>query len=257
MGTAVTVTLGETVSQGQRSKEVVGNTFRHLREMEGLFSTFRSSSDVSRIRDGRLSTSRANVRVRAVLEDCRQLKFGTEGAFDHEAGSLDPAGYVKGWAMEGAAKQLIRSGIDDFVIWAGGDVLARTPHSASDGWSIGLRHPDDPAVCFSAVELRNDAVATSGMYERGNHIRRKSEHALTSVSIVGPNLGIADALATAVMSAGLEDIQWLTNFPDYRLIALDGTGTVHRTDATVGLVGAHDASNSSTAASQSELRASA
>lgn len=233
MGTAVTVTLGDTVSQGERSKEVVSNTFRYLREMEGLFSTFRSSSDVSRIRDGRIPISQANVRVREVLEDCRHLKAATGGAFDHEASGLDPAGYVKGWAMEGAAKRLTRSGIDDFVIWAGGDVLARTPRGVSGSWRIGIRHPDDPAVCFSSVELRSEAVATSGMYERGNHIRRRSHHALTSVSIVGPDLGVADALATAVMSSGLTDIQWLTNYPAYRLIALDDDGIVHRTDAMV------------------------
>jgi thiamine biosynthesis lipoprotein ApbE len=38
--------------------------------------------------------------------------------------------------------------------------------------------------------------------------------------IVGPDLGIADALATAVLAAGLRNIAWLANSPGYELLAV-------------------------------------
>lgn len=43
---------------------------------------------------------------------------------------------------------------------------------------------------------------------------------LSGVSVIGPDLGIADALATAVFAAGLSDAGWLNRFPDYDLIAV-------------------------------------
>ena len=43
---------------------------------------------------------------------------------------------------------------------------------------------------------------------------------LASVSIIGPDLGIADALATAVFAAGLQNIAWLGDFPGYDPIAV-------------------------------------
>jgi thiamine biosynthesis lipoprotein len=89
-------------------------------------------------------------------------------------------------------------------------------------WTVGIRDPLDPKAILGTVSLRDNAIATSGLYERGDHIRRVVEgmEVPASISIIGPDLGIADALATAVLASGLEDIGWLHNFPRYDLIAV-------------------------------------
>jgi len=193
----------------------------HLRWVEGVFSTFRPDSQISRINDGSLDIGDADEAVQDVLLRCELVRHRTRGAFEHRVGDrTDPAGYVKGWAVDGAADILLRSGIRDFMIWAGGDIRTAGHPEGEEAWSIGVRDPRDPVRVIDAVEINEGAVATSGRYERGDHIRGTGADGLASVSVVGPRLAIADALATAVMAVGLEQAGWFVDFTEYRLIAM-------------------------------------
>ena len=57
------------------------------------------------------------------------------------------------------------------------------------------------------------AVATSATYERGAHIvdprTGQPTTDLASVTVVGPDLTIVDAFATAIFVMGLPGLQWL------------------------------------------------
>ncbi len=194
-----------------------------LHRVEDTFSVFRHDSEISRIARGDLSIDDADATVRDVLATCEMLRRDTGEAFDHRPdGGLDPSAYVKGWAVAAGAGILTEAGIDSFLVSAGGDIIARGSPSGADAWHIGIRDPLDADATLGTVELRDSAIATSGRYERGAHIWgvRNREEDLASVSIVGPDLGIADALATAVFAAGLRDIAWLGGFPDYELVAV-------------------------------------
>jgi thiamine biosynthesis lipoprotein len=63
------------------------------------------------------------------------------------------------------------------------------------------------------IEISDAAVATSGSYERGPHIldARKGEPArgLVSLTVVGPNMALADSYATAGFAMGEEGIGWV------------------------------------------------
>jgi thiamine biosynthesis lipoprotein len=202
---------------------VIDEAVAHLNRIESIFSTYRSDSEISRIRDGRLSISETDPLVREVLGTCDRLTMETAGAFDHRSGEdLDPAGYVKGWAIEEAARILVDGGVESFLISAGGDVVARGAPLGRDEWTAGIRDPLSPDAVLGTVGLRDSAIATSGRYERGDHIwgiPGRSEE-LSSVSVLGPDLGIADALATAVFAAGLSNAGWLNRFPNYDLVAV-------------------------------------
>ena len=58
----------------------------------------------------------------------------------------------------------------------------------------------------TVLETRDLAVATSGAYERGEHITNphtgRPANGLLSVTVVGPRLSGADAYATAVFAMG-------------------------------------------------------
>ncbi|MEA3511627.1 MAG: FAD:protein FMN transferase [Actinomycetota bacterium] len=194
-----------------------------LHRIEDTFSIFIRDSEISRIARGDLPIDDATATVRDVLAACESLRSDTAAAFDHRPdGGLDPSGYVKGWAVEAAAGILTEAGVDTFLVSAGGDIVARGAPSGADAWNVGIRDPLDRDATLGTVALRNHAIATSGRYERGAHIWGMDDRdgELASVSIVGPDLGIADALATAVFAAGLESIAWLSNFPEYHLIAV-------------------------------------
>lgn len=223
MGTAVTFH-----SRSGLPPEPVEDAMAHLEWVDDTFSTFKESSEISRINAGDLLIEDAHDLVHHVLLRCAQLEDATHGAFDYgRSSSLDPAGFVKGWAIDGAAGILRAAGIDEFLVWAGGDIVAENQIDA-EPWRIGIRDPWDPSRAVDHVEVSTGAIATSGTYERGDHIRGV-ESTLASVTVAGPYLGVADALATAVFTTGLHGAQWLGAFPEYSVIAVTNERTIART----------------------------
>jgi thiamine biosynthesis lipoprotein len=169
--------------------------FAWLRWVDATFSTYRADSEISRLDRGELDDP--HPLVREVLARCEELRVETGGLFDARAGGrLDPSGYVKGWAVERGAA----CGRGRFLIDAGGDVLLRGT------WRVGIRHPYARDRLAAALVLTDCAVATSGTYERGAHIvdprTGRPATGLSSVTVVGRDLGTADAFATAAFVAG-------------------------------------------------------
>ncbi|MCA1844059.1 MAG: FAD:protein FMN transferase, partial [Actinobacteria bacterium] len=128
---------------------------------------------------------------------------------------------AKGWIIQSAALVLRLSG-GDFFVNAGGDVLAGRRHTTDRPWRVGVQHPEDRSAILGVFELPHGAVATSGSYERGRHIRSDRPSPLTSVTVVGPDLGEADALSTAVYASGESPPPWWADVdPAYGLLTLD------------------------------------
>jgi thiamine biosynthesis lipoprotein len=96
--------------------------------------------------------------------------------------------------VQRAADQLYEAGVTDFCLTAGGDVATRGLAGAGAPWRVGIRHPYDRRAVAAIVEARHGlAVATSGAYERGEHIlvpaTGRPPHGVLSVTVVGPDLG--------------------------------------------------------------------
>ena len=73
---------------------------------------------------------------------------------------------------------------------------------------------------WSAVPaVRDLAVATSGLYERGDHIldplSALPARGLLSMTVVGPSLALADAYSTAAFVMGPEGVEWVAGIPGY------------------------------------------
>jgi thiamine biosynthesis lipoprotein len=184
-----------------------------LHGVDRRFSTYREDSEVTRISRGELSVAALSDDVRWVLERCARLREETGGAFDERAiGRLDPSAFVKGWALERGADLLQREGLTDFCLTAGGDVVVRGGALPEPCWRVGIQHPHDRAAIATAIEVHDVAVATSGAYERGDHVidPRSSAPAagVLSVTVVGPDLGLADAYATAAFALGADGPEW-------------------------------------------------
>lgn len=199
-----------------------------LHWVDETFSVYRADSQICTIGRGELAVDDAHPQVREVLVRCGELREATNGWFDHEGGCasgrpLDPSGYVKGWSIDRAAELLRFDGLDRFCINAGGDVVAVGLPDGRNPWRVGIREPGNPAEIATVVAVADAAVATSGTYERGEHIWSPGSGPPVgprSVTMMGPELGVADALATAVFAAGDDAPGWLHRFPDYRLLVV-------------------------------------
>lgn len=223
MGTAIT--LGSSAL----AQETADGFFSRIEELESRLSRFRPDSDLSLLATGKLTSDTVDRSVREVLGRCADMRRLTDGCFEHEPRRasadldvplLDPNALAKGWIIEEAAITLRLDGSRDFFVNAGGDVLVNRP-PGSTPWRIGVQHPTDRAAILGVVEMNTGAVATSGTYERGPHIRSADVGDLASVTVVGPDLATADALATAVHSSGTTSPTWWWTFErDYGLLTL-------------------------------------
>ena len=191
--------------------------FAWLRWVDATFSTYDPRSEISRWGRGALALRDAHPLVRAVLARCERLRIDTGGAFDirfRPGAPPDPSGLVKGWAIERAAALLAAAGACDFCLDAGGDVLVR-----GGPWRIGIRHPRRRDRLAAVLVLRDGAVATSGAYERGAHIvdprSGRPPAGVLAVTVVGPDLGTADAYATAAFALGTAGPAWTARLAGY------------------------------------------
>ena len=207
---------------GAAAPEALDEVFAWLRFVDATFSTYDQRSEICRLNSGELSLCAAHPLVREVLERCDELRAATDGAFDAAAplpGRLDPSGLVKGWAVERAAALLEQAGERHFLVDAGGDVTLR-----GGPWRVGIRHPLLRDRLAAVLELHDGAVATSGAYERGPHVvdpctGRPPEGAL-SVTVVGPDLGTADAYATAAFAMGERGPAWTATVENYAAMTI-------------------------------------
>jgi thiamine biosynthesis lipoprotein len=194
----------------------VERVYRWLRYVDSTFSTYDESSEISRLNRGELDLSDASLAVRSVLERCASLRDRTAGFFDITAsmpgGGVDPSGLVKGWSVAGGARLLKQAGARNFCIDAGGDIIASGQAPQGGPWRIGIAHPllRDAIAC--TVVLSDAAIATSGAYERGGHIidprTGAAASGLLAVTVIGTDLPLADAVATAAFAMGRDAADW-------------------------------------------------
>ncbi len=238
MGTAIGVEIRGDRTGDPGLDAVLDGVFAHLRDIDARFSTYRDDSEISRLARGEVAESDCSPDVRHVLAACDLLATTTGGAFDARrqptTGGLDPSAYVKGWAVEEAAWLLDDAGVTDYVINAGGDVIARGWAAPGRPWRVGVRHPTEAQRVAVVLEVSDRAVATSGTYERGAHIvdPRTGEPAMSellSLTVVGPRLGFVDAYATAAFVMGLDGLGWVAAQPEHDALAITIDGRVVRT----------------------------
>ncbi|GAA0920800.1 FAD:protein FMN transferase [Virgisporangium ochraceum] len=218
MGTAISLEIAGTVPDDEAAR-LADEVYAWMRLVDDTFSTYKENSEVSRLHAGQLTASGAGEDLRHVLAVCADLWAETDGYFDvYATGRLDPSGYVKGWAVQVASDRLMAAGATDHSLNAGGDVRVHGHTPTGRPWRIGVRHPWDPAaVCF--VLAGSDlGIATSGTYERGQHVIDPrgggAASGLRSVTVTGPDLGRADAFATAAVAMGAAGLDWLATLPD-------------------------------------------
>lgn len=125
-------------------------------------------------------------------------------------------GIGKGYAAEKAKALMIAKGVKSGIVNAAGDLTTWGTQPNGKSWTIGIADPDAQQSTFSALNISNVAVATSGNYEKFVVIDgKKYSHTIDpktglpvsgikSVTILSPNAEIADAMATPVMVMGVK-----------------------------------------------------
>jgi thiamine biosynthesis lipoprotein len=217
----------------------VEDAVRWLHWVDETFSTFRADSAVSRLDRGEISLTDCPPEVASVLAACSEIAALSGGYFSaRPAGSLDPSGYVKGWAIERAADLLTTAGSASHTVNGGGDVQCVGSRSGAP-WRVGIADPLRAGQLACVVEGRDFAVATSGVAERGTHIvdphtglppSSLPPSGQLSVTVTGLKLTLADAYATAAFAMGSQRAQdWAEGLDGYEAFGIGTDGETWQT----------------------------
>ena len=143
-----------------------------------------------------------------IIEESDTIRYAQPGT----KVTLD--GIAKGFIVDQGIIELKNRGFSNAFVEAGGDLMAIGTRQDGNQWKIGIRNPrNDDLENMDKITLRDRAIATSGDYLQYFTEDKKIHHIINpftgfspvdtaSSSIIGPNLALADALATATMVLG-------------------------------------------------------
>ena len=145
----------------------------------------------------------------------------------------------KGYAADKAKQLLISEGVTAGIMNASGDLCTWGTQPDGSSWMVGITNPLNKNKVFSWFPLDNNAVVTSGNYEKYvllNGIKYSHiidprtgwpAHGLTSVSIFAPKAELADALATSVFVMGKETgLDFINQLPGIECVIVDDQGKI-------------------------------
>ncbi|RYY47715.1 MAG: FAD:protein FMN transferase [Chitinophagaceae bacterium] len=151
-------------------------------------------------------------------------------------------GIGKGYAADAAAALLQQLGIRSGLVNASGDIKAWGAQTDGLPWKIGISHPDNRLLPLAWLSLNNNAIATSGNYEKFVCIKgKKYSHTINpitgmpatgikSVTVIAPNAELADAMATPVTIMGTKaGINLLDQLPGFAGIIIDDNDKIFST----------------------------
>ncbi|MEU2662930.1 FAD:protein FMN transferase [Micromonospora sp. DT46] len=203
--------------------EALRDAVAELRAIDLTYGPTRPESLVSRLRRGEISPD-SYPPLADLVDRCAAMRAATDGWFDAWAvpGGFDPGGLLGGWAVERAAARLRAAGIHDYAVLSGADLVVRG-HAAHGGpWRVAVHHPTDQHRAPLVLEMTAGAVGTSGVSGRQGHVvdphTGEPADQLAAATVVGPDLAVADAYATALYAAGPAGLDWFRDGSDYRVL---------------------------------------
>lgn len=202
MGMPVSI---EVKGKGKKLNQDIEKVFDYFEYVDREYSPFKKNSQVGKYNRGEKISSE----MKKILEYANETKKQTRGYFDivKQNGSIDPSGIVKGWAIKNAADILRKNGYSRFYVDAGGDAEV-----VGKNWQWGIRNPFNLKEIVKVLNLSDVGIATSGTYERGQHIwnpvdRKNRVTDILSITVIGPNIYEADGFATAAFAMGGKGIE--------------------------------------------------
>jgi len=206
--------------------EVIDAVYAYFATIDERFSTYKDTSEVSRMNNGLLRPAEYSADLRTILALGDETAAATQGYFSiWQHGTCDPSGIVKGWAINQVAHQLNEAGFKNYYIDAGGDIQIS---GLLDGqpWHIGIRNPFNRYENVKILAVTDLGIATSGTAIRGQHIFNPHQPSteisdIVSMTVVGPNIYEADRFATAAFAMGRRSIYFIEQLAGFEGYMID------------------------------------
>jgi len=188
--------------------------------------------------DQAIATGLAAVNYRLVVLDPANstVRFKQPGV------RVNLGGIAKGHSVEQVISLLRNAGVQYASATAGGDTRILGDRRGVP-WVIGIRHPDRDDEVVTRLPVIDEAVSTSGDYERFfiedgeryHHILNpasgKPTKGVRSVTILGPDGTLTDGLSTSVFVLGVEQgLDLIAGMPGYEAVIIGADGRMFYSD---------------------------
>jgi thiamine biosynthesis lipoprotein len=188
--------------------------------------------------DAQIAAALPGVDYRQVVVDreARTVRFLKEGV------RIDLGGIAKGYAVDRAIERLRELGIEHAMVNAGGDTRLLGDRRGKP-WIVGIRDPRAEGRMVTRLPLADEALSTSGDYERyfeedgvrHHHIlvpgTGRSARAVRSATVLGPDATLTDALSTTVFVLGVErGMEIVSRLPGVEAVVVDAEGRIFYSD---------------------------
>jgi thiamine biosynthesis lipoprotein len=219
------------IERAQQLSAASGGAFDITYESVGYLYDFRARHHPA---DAEIEAGLGKIDYRHVLLDAAShtIQFSVPGV------RINLGGIAKGYAVERGADILRAAGIEHALLNAGGDTRVIGDRRGQP-WIVGIRHPRADDALVTRLPIVDEAVSTSGDYERFFEENGKRYHhiinprtgrpteGILSVTVLGPDATVTDGLSTTLFVLGAErGLELIETFPGYEAVFVDSVGKV-------------------------------
>jgi thiamine biosynthesis lipoprotein len=171
-----------------------------------------------------------------VDREARTIRFLRKGV------RIDLGGIAKGYAVDRSIEHLRTLGIEHAMVNAGGDTRLLGDRRGKP-WVVGIRDPRSESHVVTRLPLEEEAISTSGDYERYfeedgvryHHIlvpgTGKSARGVRSATVIGADATLTDALSTTVFVLGVErGMRLIAGLKGVEAVVVDDQGRIYYSD---------------------------
>lgn len=197
-----------------------------LEVSQDTFDVLKLAVKVDRLSHGAFDITLGQPESLILDERNRKVEIRTQST-EHRTQGLDLGGIGKGYAVEAARRLLLKQGVKSAII---------DMHSSmaviGNGWRIGVQDPRRRKNVLEIITLNDgESLSTSAQYEQPGHLidprTGKPADKCLSVTVVGKDAGLADALSTAIFVLGPSEGMRLAKSAGVRAIIIDKNGIIH------------------------------
>jgi len=223
------------VERGLEMSRLSGGAFDITYASVGYLYDYRAHQ---RPTEAAIAAALPGVDYRQVVVDreTRSIRFLREGV------RIDLGGIAKGYAVDRSIEKLRELGIRHAMVNAGGDTRLLGDRRGKP-WIVGIRDPRAEGRMVTRLPLADEAISTSGDYERYfeedgvryHHIlvpgTGRSARAVRSATVLGPDATLTDALSTTVFVLGVErGMELVARMPGVEAVVVDAEGRIFYSD---------------------------
>ena len=177
--------------------------------------------------------------------DYRQVQVDGSTVSIPDDVQIDLGGIAKGFTSDRMMQVFADSGVTSGIISLGGNVQALGLKPDGSRWRVAVQDPKNSEDNFAVIEIEDEAVITSGGYQRYfeqdgttyHHIidprtGYPADSGIIASTIISRDGTLADGLSTSLFIMGVDDAldYWRAHSDEFDAILMDENGTVYVTD---------------------------